>query len=232
MPKSVAAFVIVVVVAALAALPTLDNRGLTERPLLLLVLLCAAVITSSRPVRIPGLKLHMTASHPFMLVALAAVGPLAAVLVGLTSVLTAAAGGGRLPRPSRLAFNLSAVVLTGSAMAWVFRACGGALGGSIEARLFPLSAAATALFAANTGLVSAVIALERSQGLLVTWRKTFAWNAWTYVVGLSIAVAMLAVLETSPVWGVILAAAPCWLLLVFYRSQGEAQAALEARRRP
>jgi hypothetical protein len=230
MPRTVAAFVIVVVIAALATLPVLDHRGLTDRPLLLLVLLGTAVITSVRPVRIPGLKLHMTASHPFMLVALAAVGPLAAVLVGLISVLTAAVAAERAPNPTRLAFNLSAVALTGSAMSWVFGACGGAAGGSIESHLLPLSAAAMALFAANTGLVSAVIALERSRGLLATWRETFAWNAWTYFVGLSIAVATLAALETSPVWGVLLAAAPCWLLIIFYRSQGEAQAALEARR--
>jgi hypothetical protein len=168
----------------------------------------------------------MTASHPFILVALATLGPLAAVLVGLLSVLAAAVATGRRPTLWRVVFNLGAVALTGAAMAWAYLAAGGSVSNPLETQLAPLTVAALVLFVVNSGLVSAAIALEKGQGLFLTWRETFGWNGWTYLMGLTIAIAMLAVIDAGLVWVLAVAAAPCWLLISFYRNHRARQVAV------
>ena len=81
----------------------------------------------------------------------------------------------------------------------------------------------------NSGLVTAAIALDKGQPPLETWRRTFGWNAWTYLTGLTITVAMLAVLESGLLWCLALAAAPCWLLASYYHAHARKLGAVGAR---
>ena len=214
----IAAFVLAVDIAALVVLAMLPTAGLRDRPGMLVVLIALTAVAGARPVRIPASKIEMTPTHPFIFVALAALGPMPAVLAGLAGVAGAAVGGGRRPAAIRAAFNLGAVALSSAAASGAFLALRGDAVGDLGALMLPLAAAAVAFFIANTGLVTAAIAIEKRQGYFMTWKNTFSWTPWSYVTGLTLAVAMLAVLDASIAWGFLLVILPCWMLVLFYRS--------------
>ena len=101
-----------VIICALLALAALPKMEVLEPSGLLLLLVGLGAVTSARPVRLPFVRIQMIPTHPVILVGLAALGPLAAALIGLGCVAGAALGRGRLPVPIRLAFNLGAVTLS------------------------------------------------------------------------------------------------------------------------
>lgn len=212
------AFVLLVSAAGLAALAAFPGEGLGHRPTTLLLLVLLAGLAGSRPVRIARLRLELTASDPFVLVGLAAFGGLAAALTGLAGVIGATVGKGRRPAALRLGFNLAAVVLAAAAAAAAFAALGGETGTAVAVYILPLAAATAVYFICNTGLVAMAIALERRQPLVGTWASSFLWSCWSPIAALSAAVAMLAVIEATPLAGLALGIAPCWLLLTFYRA--------------
>jgi hypothetical protein len=211
--------VLAVDVAAVAALITLPAAGMWDPPGTILLLLALAAASGFYPVRLPFLKLEMTATHPFILVALAALGPVAAALVGLAGIIGGAIGRGRSTAAFRLAFNLGAVTLCVAASSWAFLAAGGHPGQTLSALFFPLSVATVTYFFANTGLVAAAIALEKRQSYFATWAQTFLWTPLSYLMGLTLAILMLAVLKVSVMWAVVLVIPACLLLVLFYRAR-------------
>ena len=217
--KALITLVLAVDVAALAALFVLPTTGFEERLGVLLLLAGLAALVGSRPVRISPLKLEMIPTHPFILVALAALGPMAAVLVSVAGVVAAAIGGGRRPKAIRLAFNLGAVILSTAGASWAFFGVGGGFSQALGALMLPLATATAAFFVINSGLVTAAITIEKSQAYFATWKRTFSWSPWSYLMGLTVAVAMLAALDVALIWALVLAVAPCWLLVCFYRSE-------------
>jgi hypothetical protein len=81
------------------------------------LLAAMAALAGARPVRFARFKTELTATHPFVLLAVAVLGPLAAMIVavvGLTGVLVRP---GRKLRSDRTAFNLGAVVCASRAAA-------------------------------------------------------------------------------------------------------------------
>jgi hypothetical protein len=218
--KSLLALVLAVDAAAVVALFALPFDGTTERPLVLLCLSCLALLTGIQPVRVPALKLDFITSQPFIFVAMAALRPTAAVVIAMIAVLAAASRDYGERTLLRLIFNLGAMLLTVAATWWLFTVLGGTAGKPLEALIFPLAAAVLAFFLINSILMAAVVAIDKEQHFTRTWRECFAWNAWCHFAGLTIAVAMLALLDHALIWCLLLAAAPCWLLSVYYRSQG------------
>ena len=69
---SLRAMILAVDAAALAALVTLPLAGLREQLGIALLLAGLAALAGARPVRIAGLRTEVTATHPFVLCALAA----------------------------------------------------------------------------------------------------------------------------------------------------------------
>jgi signal transduction histidine kinase len=186
------------------------------------LLAAMAALAGARPVRFARFKTELTATHPFVLLAVAVLGPLAAMIVavvGLTGVLVRP---GRKLRSDRTAFNLGAVVCASAAAAWAFLACGGEIGGTFWTNLLPLVAATAAYFLVNTGLVTIAIALQQRMPVLEVWRESFEWTAVAYFTGLTMAAAMMAALQAWGTWVVALAIPPCWLLLAFYKAHQEA----------
>ena len=118
----------------------------------------------------------------------------------------------------RLIFNLAAVTVSVVAAAWVFGALGGSPGESLASLIIPLAAATVLYFGANTGLVATAISLDTGRRLFPTWRRSFLWTAPSYLTGLVLAVAMLAVVDASLWLCLALCVPPCWLLIAFYRS--------------
>jgi hypothetical protein len=221
-------FVLAVDVVALTALLALPPPS-ALRPSAALLLLVALAAVCARPVRFASLRTELTVTHPFLLCALAIEGPLAAVVVALTGVLAAAIGRRRSVSPLRLAFNLGAVLLATSFAAAVYSAMGGVQGGTVPATLPALAVATAAYFLANTGLVSAAVAMEGRGRIAAVWKSSFRWTAVSYFMGLTLAAAMLVILERLGPWGLVLGIPPAWLLLSFYRSHRERMAEKQRR---
>src|SRR5262245_66091721 len=99
------------------------------------LLAALAALAGARPVRFARFKTELTATHPFVLLAVAVLGPLSAMVVavvGLTGVLLRP---GRKLKADRTAFNLGAVVCASAAAAWAYLVTGGSIGRSEERRV-------------------------------------------------------------------------------------------------
>ena len=181
-----------------------------------------AALAGLRPVRFARFKTELSATHPFVLLAVAVLGPLDAMLVavvGLTGILVRP---GRRLDPMRTAFNLGAVTLASAAASGAFYATGGRVGGSLWVSFGPLAAATAAYFLVNTGLVTVAISFQQQTPVLAVWRETFQWTAVSYFTGLTLAAAMIVALQAWGLWALALAIPPCWLLLAFYKAHREA----------
>ena len=208
----------VINVAAAAVLGSLPANGLDERLGTVLLLAAATFLAGARPVRIPSLRTEVTATHPFVFCAMAAVGPHAAGFVALTGVLGATAGEPKRRRGIHLAFNIGAVVLSTSLAAWTFLLVGGIPGSSVLSLLGPLTATAAVYFLVNTGLVALAITIDKSQPFIETWWRSLGWTTVSYFTGLTLAVLLVVMLDSVGPWAVALGVPPCWFIAAFYRA--------------
>ncbi len=227
-PRFLRAYVAAVVLAGAALIPTLDwdiggGDGMTA-----LLLAALAALVGARPVRIAALKTDFVPTHPFVLCALAALGPAPAVLVALAGIAGMLAVRHRALSLMKGSFNVGAVALSSVAASHAYALTGGTAGGSLVARLGPLVAATAAYFLTNSGLVAGAVAVEKREPYLETWRQAFGWSAATYFAGLTLAVVLVMVLEGIGPWALALGVPPCWLLAGFYRMYRER---LEEQRR-
>jgi len=216
------AYVVAVQVAAAVLVAMVPGSGLGERPGTAILLIGMAGLAGARPVRLPSLRVNLTASHPFVLTALVAVGPLAAIIADLVGVLGAALGRKQRPLPTHFLFNVGASVLaTGSAWG-VFAALGGRPDLALNAVIGPMAAAAGVYFVVNSALLVVAIALEKNRKLLHTWRASCLWTLVPFLAGVTLAATMLALIDILIPWGLLLAVAPCWVLLTVYRGHPSA----------
>jgi signal transduction histidine kinase/CheY-like chemotaxis protein len=215
-------FIAAVDVCALAALTAGIAAGWSGSTRTFALLAALAALAGARPVRFARFKTELTATHPFVLLAVAVLGPIQAMLVALIGLTGVVIRPGRPMRADRTAFNLGAVVSASASAAWAFLAVGGEINGFFWSNVLPLAAATTAYFLVNTGLVTLAIALQQRTSVLEVWRESFEWTAVAYFTGLTLAAAMMAALQHWGVWVVALAIPPCWLLLGFYKAHQEA----------
>lgn len=215
-PGYLIALVLTVDAAALAHLFVLPGAEMNDRWALFGLLLGLAAITGVRSVRLPELKIHLTAIHPFLLVALAALGPRAAILVGTLGVVTSSVANRGQRTPLRLAFNLGSMALAISAAAWAFALSGGSLLQPAEAIVAPLAAGTLAFLAVHSVLLSLVVVLDTGRKLTTVLRGVFASTLGSSLMGFTLAMAILAVREALILWPLILASATCWVLGRFH----------------
>ena len=206
--------------AAAIAVGVAHDRGDDTKVFVLVAALAA--LAGARPVRFPRFKTELTATHPFVLLAVATLGPLEAMVVGLVGLTGVIFRPGRKLSPLRTAFNLGSVVLASAVAAWSYLATGGVVNGSLLGSLGPLAVATAAYFLVNTGLVTLAITFQQRTPFLVVWRESFEWTAVSYFTGLTLAVGMLAALYAWGPWVLALGIPPCSLLLAFYRAHREA----------
>jgi len=217
-----ARYVVGVDACALAALAVALGGGVPADPGTLVLVAALAALAGLRPVRFARFKTELTATHPFVLLAVAVLGPLDAMvvaLIGLTGVLVRP---GRRLDPMRTAFNLGAVTLSSAAASGAFHQFGGQVGGALWDSFGPLAAATAAYFLVNTGLVTIAIAYQQHTSMVEVWRESFQWTAVSYFTGLTLAAAMIVALQSWGLWVLALAIPPCWLLLAFYKAHREA----------
>jgi signal transduction histidine kinase len=188
-----------------------------------------AALAGLRPVRFARFKTELSATHPFVLLAVAVLGPLHAMLVALAGLTGVLVRPGRRLDPMRTAFNVGAVMLASAMASWAYFATGGRVGASLWSSFGPLAAATAAYFIVNTGLVTVAIAMQQRTPVMEVWRETFQWTAVSYFTGLTLAAAMIAALQAWGLWILALAIPPCWLLLAFYKAHHEAMQEHERR---
>ena len=203
------------------ALALATARGWPEDPWTLSLVAALAALAGLRPVRFPRFKTELSATHPFVLLAAAVLGPLDAMIVAVIGLTGVFVRPGRRLDPMRTAFNLGAVTLASAAASWAFFVTGGQVGGSLWVSFGPLAAATAAYFLVNTGLVTVAIAFQQHTPVMVVWRETFQWTAVSYFTGLTLAAVMIVALQAWGLWALALAIPPCWLLLAFYRAHRE-----------
>ncbi|MBP7145907.1 MAG: hypothetical protein KBD01_00070 [Acidobacteria bacterium] len=214
-----AALLAVVVAVDLAAACVLgglllrEGSGPAARTMLPLVLL--AGVAGLATVRIPSMRVNLTPVHALVFCALLTAGALGAIIVDLAGVIGSAVLRGRKPLATHFVFNLGAVVLASAAAALAFAAAGGTAGAGLQ--LGPLLAAATSYFVVASALVSFAIAFERGLNPLLAWARNCAWSAAPVLAEATVAAAMMAVLDRGILAALLLAAAPTWLLIRFYR---------------
>jgi hypothetical protein len=113
-------FIASVDVCAVAALVTGVLAGWSGSPQTFALLAALAALAGARPVRFARFKTELTATHPFVLLAVAVLGPAEAMLVGLVGLTGVLIRPGRPMRTDRTAFNLGAVCCAAAAAAWSF----------------------------------------------------------------------------------------------------------------
>jgi signal transduction histidine kinase len=217
-----ARYVVAVDACALAAIAAVIGHGFNSEGGTFSLVAALAALAGMRPVRFARFKTELTATHPFVLLAVAVMGPLEAMLVALIGLTGVIIRPGRRLNPVRTAFNLGAVTLSSAVASWSFLAFGGEVGGTLWASFGPLAAATAAYFLVNTGLVTIAIAFQQKTSMFDVWRESFQWTAVSYFTGLTLAAAMIVALQSWGLWVLALAIPPCWLLLAFYKAHREA----------
>jgi hypothetical protein len=215
--RSLLELVVAVDLAALCILASILLAGVGEQPAMLVLLGGLAAAVSMRPIRLRKLKLQVAPIDAFVLTALATLGPLAAILVGFLGNVAAAVGGGRRKALPRFAFNSGATMLAVGTAWWVFWALAPATRQATVDLVFPLCAAASALYVVTSMLVAAPIAIERRRSYLTTLGSTLLWSAPHALLGLALALTMLFLLGFASIWTLLLAVIPCWLLAFMHR---------------
>jgi len=206
------------------ALPVVAATSAIDPPVrgdALALLVALAAVAGAHPVRISALRCELTATHPAIFCALAALGPSAAILAAAAGVVGAAVARRGKGPGLRLAYNLAAVSLATAAAAWTFHVFGARPGAPLRTILGPLAVAATTYFLVNSGLVAAAIALETRRSLATSWASSLSWTVPSHFTGLTVAALLLLVLETLGPRGLVLGVPPIWLLVAFYRAHHE-----------
>jgi signal transduction histidine kinase len=194
---------------------------LTESPGRLFLLVGLTALVGTRPVRLKWLGVKIAATHPFIFCALAVLGQWPATLVGLAGIVGAQLGSKKPLVAVHFTFNLGASALATGVASIVFAALGGRPGQPALELIPPLTAATAAFFAANSGLVTGVIVLDKGQNFYDTWVRTFRWTTVTYLAGMPLAVLMIFMLDWIGPWGLALGIPPTWMILAYYRANRE-----------
>jgi hypothetical protein len=215
--RSPVELIVAVDIAAMCILASIFLAGLGAQPALLVLLGGLAAAVSMRPIAIRAIKLQLAPSDAFVFAALAILGPLAAILVGLMGNAAAAVGGGRRKRLVRLAFNSGNTVFSTASAWWVFSLTGGEVGGAPGAVVLPLAAAAAVYFLANAVLVTGPISYERRRPYVTTMTEVLLWSAPTIMVGYALAMVMATLIGLASIWVLLIMVVPCWMLAFFYR---------------
>jgi signal transduction histidine kinase/ActR/RegA family two-component response regulator len=221
--RTIKGYVMAIDIVAVVAFAVLFRQHVTDYWVGTFLLATLVAIAGASPVRIPALKVKVSATDPFVFTALAAFGPMPACLVAAAGVLGAALRKDNHRQVLHLAFNLGNVVVAASMASVAYLLVGGVPGAPVAQQIWPLVVATTANFLVNTVLVSGAIALDTGRGFLSTWRESGLWTGVSAYAGLTLSAGLLYALQTVGPSGLALGIPPCWLLAAFYRTHKERQ---------
>jgi hypothetical protein len=211
------AFVAGTVVAAFVSIALLPAAGLFEQPLTLALFVALAAAVGTRSVRMPNLRMQVTASDIFVFCALVAMVPMAAPLVALASVAGAEMRRGRRPFSIRTLFNLAAVPLSMSVAAFVFIGVGGESGNPTRF-ILPLLAAAVVYPVVNIALAAAAIRLETGRSWSTICKQSISCVLVSSLTSALLGAGLLLVLLEIGPWGLVIGVVPAVPIAAYLRS--------------
>jgi signal transduction histidine kinase/CheY-like chemotaxis protein len=199
----------------LAAL-SLFHGGLLLTPEFLILAVITAVV-APQSVRI-GMRMEMSAFHPFVLTAMILLGLNASLVISCIAICSM--GLFHRPRwePFRFLFNLSAFMITTWVTCQVYFAAGGTVGRmATESDLPGLMLATLAFYLTNTVLVAGVVAVSTRLSLARVWREKYLWSAPSYFAGGALAILMGALVRKYGIYSLVLCLPFSVLIYYSYR---------------
>jgi len=210
------------------------------RPLLFLLLLVAACVTSVWKVNMPISQASgstLSVAHAAEFTSLLLLGPKHAMLIAVVAAVTQCTVRVKQPYPLyRTIFSAAMKALTMVATAWVFTR----LGGQLVPFDFPtmseaLVCAMAAYFVVNSGLVTGAIALSTGRPLLKVWREDFLWSGVSFMAASTAGAVAAVVIQRGYSWLALLMLAPVYLTYLTYelfvtRLEDQTRHAAETRR--
>jgi signal transduction histidine kinase/ActR/RegA family two-component response regulator len=208
-------YVAVVMVVGAAGLVVFFPHTLAQ-PLLFVVLLLFACMTSAWKVTLPIPVANgstLSVSYAANLMSLLLLGAEPAVVIAVAGVWTQCRYKQRERYPlHRTVFSAAMAVITMVATSAAYSSLGGpSTPANFMGLAKPLVGAIGTYFLVNTSLVATAIALSTRRTFLNTWRDDFLWSGASYMVaGTAGAVAALVVRQGDP-WKAVLLVAPIYL---------------------
>jgi diguanylate cyclase (GGDEF)-like protein/putative nucleotidyltransferase with HDIG domain len=195
LPRPARFYVVATVAAGAASIVAAAMQIQLEHPILFLVLLALAVVTSTAKIELPlgRSQSNLSLSHAVNFWALFALGPAETVCIAAVSAWAQCTLGaaGRNPL-HRIIFSIGSLALTVAVAGLPLRFVMGDDGAGIAALVRTAAVVAPLYFFANTALVAGAIALSTRQPLAVVWQRNFLWSAPSYLAG-----AVLAAIATG-----------------------------------
>ncbi|MBY0507105.1 MAG: hypothetical protein K2X03_24540 [Bryobacteraceae bacterium] len=140
--------------------------------------LVLAILSGTMKIRLPGMNSTMAANFLVTLISFAHLSWTETLSIGLLSTLFESYWRPReQPKLLQVLFNSAAVGLSTMAAYGVFHLT------YADSLFLPLSCGAVTLFLANSGLVSAVLALLQGREILGLWKECHFWSAPYYLAG-------------------------------------------------
>lgn len=190
LPRPAQVYVAAVLAAGAASLAIAATQIRLEQPLLLIVLLGLAIITSTAKIELPlgRSQSNLSLSHAVNFWALFTLGPAETVCIAVVSAWAQCTLGaaGRNPL-HRVVFSIGSLALTVGIAGLPLRFVMGADGPNMVALIQSAAVVAPLYFFANSALVAGAIALSTRQPVSGVWRRNFLWSAPSYLVGAALA---------------------------------------------
>jgi len=199
----------------LAALSLIQGGLILSAEFLILAVITALVAPHS--VRI-GLRMEMSAFHPFVLTAMILSGLNASLVI--SSVAICSMGLLHRPRwePFRFLFNLSAFMITTWVACRVYFAAGGTVAPLASERELPsLMLATLAFYLVNTLLVAGVAGISSGIPVFRVWKEKYLWSAPSYFAGGALALLMGALVRKYGITSLVLCLPFSVLIYYSYR---------------
>ncbi len=155
-----------------------------------LILAVIGAVVSPHYVRI-GLRMEMSAFHPFILTSMLLLGLNPSLLIAAISILSL----GLFHKPRwefyRVLFNLSTFMITTWVSCQIYLVAGGSVGWLRAEREVPaLMVATLAFYLVNTFLIAGVVAISSGASIARVWKEKYLWSAPSYFAGGALALVM------------------------------------------
>jgi diguanylate cyclase (GGDEF)-like protein/putative nucleotidyltransferase with HDIG domain len=220
LPLSARVYVSAVVVAGAACLAAAVAYLRLDHPVLFLVLLTLAVVTSAAKIDLPlgRSQSNLSLSHALNFWALFALGVAPTVLIATASAWAQCTLRARSHNPlHRIVFSIASLTVTaacaGIPVSLILAADGGA-----AALLRAAAVAAPLYFFVNSALVAGAIALSTRQPVVAIWHRNFLWSAPSYLAGAALAAFATTASERGWFGWLALLAVPLYLVFRSYHT--------------
>ena len=184
-------------------------------PLLFLVLMSFACLTSAWKVNLPIPVTNgstLSVSYAANLMSLLLLGPAHAVIIAMAGAWVQCRYKAKAPYPSyRTVFSAGAAAITMSTTGVVYVALGGVTPIESFAPARPFVGAIAMYFLVNTGLVAGAIAFSTRRSWMQVWRQDFLWSSASFMVAGSAGALAALVLQRGDGWKAVLLMAPIYL---------------------